>query len=102
MVRFIPLKTLPTTLEMADLLFHQVFHQSGLPEDIVSDQGPQFTSRVWKELLEASGPGRDLQTVFPQGLYNGRPWAAMNMHHCPKSKAVLRAFIKPILVTEVA
>ncbi|KAK1788777.1 hypothetical protein P4O66_002584 [Electrophorus voltai] len=51
MVRFIPLKTLPTTLETADLLFRQVFRQFGLPEDIVSDWGPQFTSRVWRELL---------------------------------------------------
>ncbi|KAK1798925.1 hypothetical protein P4O66_007199 [Electrophorus voltai] len=47
MVRFVPLVALPTAWETADLLFHQF----GLPEDIVSDRGPQFTSRVWKELM---------------------------------------------------
>ncbi|KAK1791620.1 hypothetical protein P4O66_013619 [Electrophorus voltai] len=51
MVRFVPLVALPTTLEMADLLFRQVFRQFGLSKDIASDGGPQFTSRVWKELL---------------------------------------------------
>ncbi|KAK1805999.1 hypothetical protein P4O66_013038 [Electrophorus voltai] len=51
MVRFIPLKTLPTVLETADLLFRHVFRQFGLPEDIMSDRGPQFTSQIWKELL---------------------------------------------------
>ncbi|KAK1789985.1 hypothetical protein P4O66_002308 [Electrophorus voltai] len=34
------LVALPTTWEMADLLFRQVFRQFGLPEDIVSDRGP--------------------------------------------------------------
>ncbi|KAK1784928.1 hypothetical protein P4O66_018193 [Electrophorus voltai] len=33
------------------LLFHQVSRVFGLPEDIVSDRGPQFTSKVWWELL---------------------------------------------------
>ncbi|KAK1785314.1 hypothetical protein P4O66_018710, partial [Electrophorus voltai] len=51
MVRFLPLKGLPTAWETADQLFRHVFRQFGLPEDIVSDRRPQFTSRVWKELL---------------------------------------------------
>ncbi|KAK1791370.1 hypothetical protein P4O66_013383, partial [Electrophorus voltai] len=42
---------LPTVLETADLLFRHVVRQFGLPEDIVSDRGPQFTSQVWKEPL---------------------------------------------------
>ncbi|KAK1795749.1 hypothetical protein P4O66_001228 [Electrophorus voltai] len=52
MVPRIPLAALPAALETADLLFCQVFRQFGLPEDIVLDRGPQFTSRVWKELLD--------------------------------------------------
>ncbi|KAK1796260.1 hypothetical protein P4O66_009340 [Electrophorus voltai] len=47
MVRFLPLKGLLTAWETAE----QLFQQFGLPEDIVSDRGSQFTSRVWKELL---------------------------------------------------
>lgn len=45
--RLIPLPKLPTALETAELLCNQVFRFYGLPEDIVSDWGPQFTSRVW-------------------------------------------------------
>lgn len=45
--RLIPLPKLPTALETAEILCNQVFRLYGLPEDIVSDRGPQFTSRVW-------------------------------------------------------
>ncbi len=46
--RLIPLPKLPTAFETAEALLEQVFRFYGLPEDIVSDRGPQFTSRVWK------------------------------------------------------
>ncbi|KAL0177176.1 hypothetical protein M9458_026070, partial [Cirrhinus mrigala] len=45
--RFIPLPKLPSALETAEALCNQVFRFYGLPEDILSDCGPQFTSRVW-------------------------------------------------------
>ncbi|KAL0199986.1 hypothetical protein M9458_003173, partial [Cirrhinus mrigala] len=48
--RLIPLPKLPTAWETAHALLNQVFRFYGLPEDIVSDRGPQFTSRVWKAL----------------------------------------------------
>ncbi|XDV24073.1 hypothetical protein PO909_028351 [Leuciscus waleckii] len=38
------------TFQTAEALIQQVFRLYGLPEDIVSDRGPQFTSRVWQEL----------------------------------------------------
>ncbi|KAK3517553.1 hypothetical protein QTP70_012624 [Hemibagrus guttatus] len=41
-----PLKGLPTAMQSAEAMFHHVFCNFGLPEDIVSDRGPQFTSRV--------------------------------------------------------
>ncbi len=44
--RLIPLKGLPTSMETAQALFHHVFRVYGLPEDIVSDRGTQFTSQV--------------------------------------------------------
>ncbi|XP_016347329.1 uncharacterized protein LOC107692676 [Sinocyclocheilus anshuiensis] len=40
--RLLPLRGLPTALETAELLFNQVFRYYGIPEDIVSDRGPQF------------------------------------------------------------
>ncbi|KAL0149040.1 hypothetical protein M9458_055655, partial [Cirrhinus mrigala] len=45
--RFIPLPKLPSALETAEALCDQVFRFYSLPEDILSDRGPQFTSRVW-------------------------------------------------------
>ncbi len=45
--RLIPLPKLPTALETAEVLCNYVFRFYGLREDIVSDRGPQFTSRVW-------------------------------------------------------
>ncbi|KAK3556384.1 hypothetical protein QTP70_008001 [Hemibagrus guttatus] len=44
--RLIPLKGLPTAMETAQSLFHHVFRDYGIPEDIVSDRGTQFTSSM--------------------------------------------------------
>ncbi|KAK3508516.1 hypothetical protein QTP70_031804, partial [Hemibagrus guttatus] len=53
--RLIPLPRPPTALETAAYLFNQVFRYYGLPEDIVSDRGPQFTSRVWRAFCKRLG-----------------------------------------------
>ncbi len=50
--RLIPLPKLPTSFETAELLCNYVFRFYGLPEDIVSDRGPQFTSRVWSAFFK--------------------------------------------------
>ncbi len=50
--RLIPLPKLPTALETAESLCNYVFRLYGLPEDIVSDRGPQFTSHVWKAFCQ--------------------------------------------------
>ncbi|KAK3548515.1 hypothetical protein QTP70_013359 [Hemibagrus guttatus] len=46
--RLLPLNGPPTAMETAELMFNHVFCYFGIPEDIVSDQGPQFISKVWK------------------------------------------------------
>ncbi|KAL0195414.1 hypothetical protein M9458_008986 [Cirrhinus mrigala] len=48
MCKFVPLKDLPTATETAELLFQHLFRHFGLPEEIVSDRGPQFISHIWK------------------------------------------------------
>ncbi|KAI2666816.1 Transposon Tf2-6 polyprotein [Labeo rohita] len=53
--RLIPLKGLTTAWETAQLLFNHVFRPYGLPEDIVSDRGPQFISRVWRAFFRLLG-----------------------------------------------
>lgn len=49
---FIALPKLPSAKETADTLFSHVFRIHGIPADIVSDWGPQFTSEVWKAFWE--------------------------------------------------
>ncbi|KAK3546653.1 hypothetical protein QTP70_031427, partial [Hemibagrus guttatus] len=48
--KLVPLKGLPTAMQTAEAMFCHVFRNLGLPEDIVSDRGPQFASRVWGSL----------------------------------------------------
>ncbi|KAI4884140.1 hypothetical protein NFI96_009880, partial [Prochilodus magdalenae] len=54
-VRFIPFASLPTAFQTAEALFHYVFRLFGIPEDIVSDRGSQFTSQVWSAFMERLG-----------------------------------------------
>lgn len=42
-------------MESAEALFQQVLRNFGLPEDIISDRGPQFISRVWKSFFNLLG-----------------------------------------------
>ncbi len=53
--KFIPLRGLPTALETTEKLFTHVFRSFGIPEDIVSDRGPQFISHVWKAFFRMLG-----------------------------------------------
>ncbi|KAK3512082.1 hypothetical protein QTP70_030361 [Hemibagrus guttatus] len=50
--RLIPLPGQPTAMDTAECLFNHVFRYYGLPEDLVSDQGSQFTSRVWRAFFK--------------------------------------------------
>ena len=51
----LPLPGLPTALQTVEALFTHVFRHYRVPEDIVSDRGPQFTSRVWRAFMECLG-----------------------------------------------
>lgn len=48
----IPLPGIPTAFETAKLLFNYVLCYYGIPEDITSDCGTQFTSQVWSSFME--------------------------------------------------
>ena len=60
----LPLSGLPTALQTAEALFTHVFQHYGVPEDIGSDRGPQFTSRVWKVFMECLGVSISLTSGF--------------------------------------
>ena len=54
-VHYIPLPKLPSASEMADLLVLHVVRLHGIPTDIVSDRGSQFTSKVWLSFCKGIG-----------------------------------------------
>ncbi|KAK3547882.1 hypothetical protein QTP70_000339 [Hemibagrus guttatus] len=62
--KLIPLKGLPTAMQSVEVMFSHVFRNFGLPEDIVSDRGPQFTSRVWGSLCARLGIGVSLSLGY--------------------------------------
>lgn len=61
-VHFVALAKLPSAAETAELMVEHVSRIHGIPLDIVSDRGPQFTSRVWKEFCRALGATASLSS----------------------------------------
>ena len=62
--QFIPLPKLPTAKETAEIMLEHVFRLHGLPCDVVSDRGPQFTSRFWSEFCSLLGATVSLSSGF--------------------------------------
>uniref|UniRef100_A0A3P9JLD6 Integrase catalytic domain-containing protein n=1 Tax=Oryzias latipes TaxID=8090 RepID=A0A3P9JLD6_ORYLA len=62
--QFIPLHQLPSATETANLLVNHVFRHHGIPADIVSDRGPQFTSQVWTAFCSALGASVSLTSGY--------------------------------------
>lgn len=54
---FLPFCSLPSAFQVAEALFQNVFCYFGLPEDNLSNRGPQFLSRVWKPFFTEAGAG---------------------------------------------
>ncbi|KAL0149260.1 hypothetical protein M9458_055494, partial [Cirrhinus mrigala] len=61
---FIPLPKLPSAKETAQVVVDHVFRIHGLPVDVVSDRGPQFVSRFWKEFCRQIGASTSLSSGF--------------------------------------
>ncbi|KAI4889260.1 hypothetical protein NFI96_013521 [Prochilodus magdalenae] len=89
--KLVALPGLPSARQTAELLMQHVVRVHGMPSDLVSDRGPQFTSRYWKafcDLMGASiahrpGPGTCLGLSMPT-IHSGTPrW------ECPHSSASL-------------
>ena len=55
MAHFIPTTTKVTAKEMAELFLRYVFQYHGLPDNIISDRDPKFTSHFWKNLQKILG-----------------------------------------------
>uniref|UniRef100_A0A3P9KUB3 Gypsy retrotransposon integrase-like protein 1 n=1 Tax=Oryzias latipes TaxID=8090 RepID=A0A3P9KUB3_ORYLA len=64
MVHFIALPKLPSAKEMAEVLLQHVFCLHGIPRDIISDRGPQFTLRFWSEFCRLLNVSVSLSSGF--------------------------------------
>ncbi len=61
---FIPLPKLPSAKETALIVVDHVFRLHGLPIDVVSDRGPKFVSRFWREFCKLLGATVSLSSGF--------------------------------------
>ena len=63
-VIFIPTNKDITGLQMAQLQIDHIFKRFGLPDDIISDRDPLFTSRTYQNLLKLLGIKQRLSTAY--------------------------------------
>lgn len=52
MVQFVPMSKLPSAKEIAEAVLYNVDRLHGFPRDIVSDRGPQFVARFWRDFCK--------------------------------------------------
>lgn len=61
-MHFVP--KLPTVTETADLLILHIVHLHGIPQDVMTVRGPQFSSQVWKVFCLALGASASLSSGY--------------------------------------
>ena len=52
MAHFLPCVKTFTSQDTTNMVMREVFKHHGLPNDIISDRGPQFISKFWQHMLE--------------------------------------------------
>ncbi len=102
--RFIPLPKLPSAKETATLLMNHVFRVFGIPQDVVSDRGPQFSSRFWGAFCKLVGSFASLSSGFHpesngqtervnQDLETTQPHLMVHLHRvgriCPQHPPII-------------
>lgn len=53
MAHFLPLRGTPSAIETAHIFIKEIVRLHGIPVNITSDRGVQFTSRFWRALCES-------------------------------------------------
>ena len=60
---FLPVRTQYNVEKLAEIYIKEIFRLHGIPQSIVSDRDPKFTSRFWKSLQEHLGTQLRFSTV---------------------------------------
>ena len=63
MIYLMGFKFVPNANETADVFLREIYRLHGFPKVVTTDRGAQFTSQVWKELLEFFGTGVNCATT---------------------------------------
>ena len=92
MAHFVATQTTVGAAGMARLFLDNIFKLHGMPEDIVSDRDPRFTSIFWSELMAMLGAKRSMSTAYhPQSDGQtermNRVLEDMLRHYCDPSQA---------------
>uniref|UniRef100_A0A4W6E7Z3 Gypsy retrotransposon integrase-like protein 1 n=1 Tax=Lates calcarifer TaxID=8187 RepID=A0A4W6E7Z3_LATCA len=64
MVHFVPMSKLPSAKETAEAVLYNVVRLHGFPKDIVSDRGPQFVARFWRDFCKLVGASASLSSGY--------------------------------------
>ncbi len=64
MVHLAPNNKTDSAQDVAHIFIDTVFKLHGLPEDIVSDRDPKFTSNFWQAILDHLGTKQSLSSAF--------------------------------------
>lgn len=62
MAHFVPTRDTATAKETAELFFQHIVRLHGLPDSIVSDRDPKFTSKFWSTLFKRCGTKLKMST----------------------------------------
>ena len=74
-VHLLPTTTHATAKAVAWLFFTEIIRLHGMPESIVSNQDPKFTSKFWKELHRLMGMKLLMSTSFHPQMDGATEWA---------------------------
>jgi len=89
-VHLVALPKLPSASETVHLLMSQVFRLHGLPQDVVSDRGPQFTSQVWQAFFKGLGASVSLSSGYhPQTNGEDEPERGVGTPLCGCQEPIL-------------
>lgn len=61
---FVPLRRLPSARALVDLFVAHVVRLHGFPLEVITDRGPQFTSKFWKGVLAQWGVSVKLSSAY--------------------------------------
>lgn len=64
MAHFIPVSAIPSASQTVELFLNNIFRLHGIPNELISDRGPQFTSAFWKEFFTRFDTKIKLSTAY--------------------------------------